>query len=74
VFHESQYKVVLSLPDGEDETYTFNRAASELAVVEGEYLDLGGGRHVVVTEIVEKPVPGKKIGLLTAKLPEGPHP
>jgi hypothetical protein len=70
-FPEQQYKVILLVPGGAEETYTYKREPAALSVKVGEIIDVGGGRNVVVTEILDEAKPGKRIGTLRAKLPGG---
>jgi hypothetical protein len=71
-FPKAQYRVIVSRPGQQDETQAYEREQSALPVAIDEVLVLDGGRHVVVTEIVEDAVPGRQMGTIRARSQTSP--
>jgi len=64
-FPESQYKVILSLRNGTEEEYTYTQQSTDISLVVGQLIEIGG-RGMTITDI-EPAIPGKKVGVLRAR-------
>ena len=66
---EAHYTVVLRTADGHESEYPYSHSSGAKVLTVGQAIRVSGGREVVITDITHAAAPGRKVGLLYARLP-----
>ena len=68
---DAQYKVLLRTAGGHESEYSYSHPSAAKALNVGQVIHVSNGGEVVITDIAQAAAPGKKVGVLYARLASG---
>ena len=68
---DAQYKVLLRTAGGHESEYSYSHPSAAKSLNVGQVIHVSNGGEVVITDIAQAAAPGKKVGVLYARLPSG---
>ena len=66
---DAQYTVLLRTAGGHEREYSYSHPFAAKALNVGQVIHVSNGGEVVITHIAQAAAPGKKVGVLYARLP-----